>query len=343
MCIGNGTGYGQTPNAVPYNGLLPVDLLKKITVMGKFSGSHIAIGQNFMIDNLTGELLAKDGSIQIAPLTMNAYKGVHQLDLNIDLTKAAPVFKFTEQADNFTLEPVMKLLKLPKIIDGTAKIKMALEATGNTVDELKQSVNGGINLNVNKGLFYDLDITKLMQFIASTTEGAFEQLSSSKNVSLHDLLQPKATKWLELQKDNPSSSFDSFDFKADIKQGVAQTSSFALANPTYQFNADGSFNIVTNEIKYNGTIKSNIDLTGNIKEITDAIKLAPLTVPISGSFTQPIFSPDLETYEVDIFNQTQDALIKRAASSMVAAAPANDKTSKAADEIFSDSLKGLAK
>lgn len=38
MCIGNCLGYGQTPNAVPYNGMIDVSVIKNSTMMQLFNG-----------------------------------------------------------------------------------------------------------------------------------------------------------------------------------------------------------------------------------------------------------------------------------------------------------------
>lgn len=41
MCIGNGTGYGQTPNAVPYNGLLDVSVVSHPKTTQLFEGIYL--------------------------------------------------------------------------------------------------------------------------------------------------------------------------------------------------------------------------------------------------------------------------------------------------------------
>ena len=41
MCVGNATGYGQTPNAVPYNGLLDVSVVYHPGVTQLFEGIYL--------------------------------------------------------------------------------------------------------------------------------------------------------------------------------------------------------------------------------------------------------------------------------------------------------------
>lgn len=48
MCIGNGTGYGQTPNAVPYNGLLDVSVVSHPKTTQLFEGIYLFVKGKFL-------------------------------------------------------------------------------------------------------------------------------------------------------------------------------------------------------------------------------------------------------------------------------------------------------
>lgn len=329
--------------AVSSNDLFPVELLKTTTIIGKLAATNLKLTPDFLVDNLSAEIMAQDGLLQINPATVAAYNSTHALNISLDVNSALPTIKLTEQTDSFPLDQWLKLLNAPNIISGNAKLKLTIDSTGNSIEALKQALNGGINLNVSDGSVYGFDIAKLMGYVTTTIDSTFEAMPSNKNISLHDMLLPKISKWLETQKGAPESAFDTLEFKADIKQGVSQTSSFDLNNAAFELKGTGSFDIVKNQINYAGVLSNKSDISSNLKEIASVIKSTPLNVPISGSFTQPILAPNIEEYTTDILKQTQDALIKKAASSMVAAAPANNQTSKAAEEIFVDSLKGLAK
>lgn len=41
VCVGNATGYGQTPNAVPYNGMLDVSVVRQPEIMQMFEGLYL--------------------------------------------------------------------------------------------------------------------------------------------------------------------------------------------------------------------------------------------------------------------------------------------------------------
>jgi diacylglycerol kinase family enzyme len=48
MCIGSGPGYGQTPNAVPYNGLLDVSVVYHTGILQAFAGLWLLITGRFL-------------------------------------------------------------------------------------------------------------------------------------------------------------------------------------------------------------------------------------------------------------------------------------------------------
>ena len=48
VCIGNAHGYGQTPNAVPYNGLLDVSVVYHPEVTQLFEGFYLLITNRFL-------------------------------------------------------------------------------------------------------------------------------------------------------------------------------------------------------------------------------------------------------------------------------------------------------
>ncbi|MBL1488672.1 lipid kinase, partial [Klebsiella pneumoniae] len=48
MCVSNGPGYGQTPSAVPYNGMLDVSLVYHTEVLQVFAGLWLLLTGRFL-------------------------------------------------------------------------------------------------------------------------------------------------------------------------------------------------------------------------------------------------------------------------------------------------------
>ena len=48
MCVGSGPGYGQTPNAVPYNGMLDVSMVYHTEMMQLIAGLWLLVSGRFL-------------------------------------------------------------------------------------------------------------------------------------------------------------------------------------------------------------------------------------------------------------------------------------------------------
>ena len=93
LCIGSALGYGQTPNAVPYNGLLDLSLVRKPALTQLFSGFHLL---------LTGRFLSHRGlsvwrtrrvdidELKRVPVSVDGrYIGLQSTNLTVDLLPEA--------------------------------------------------------------------------------------------------------------------------------------------------------------------------------------------------------------------------------------------------------------
>jgi diacylglycerol kinase family enzyme len=82
LCIGNSTGYGQTPNAVPYNGMLDISLVKNTQITQLFEGFYLFVKgkilnhrsvlpyrtQEVEIENIDHALVGIDGRLMKTPI-----------------------------------------------------------------------------------------------------------------------------------------------------------------------------------------------------------------------------------------------------------------------------------
>lgn len=95
VCIGNAAGYGQTPNAVPYNGLLDVSVVYHPEMTQLFEGFYLLITGKFLnhhsvhpyrtnevvVNEAVKALVSVDGRLMRTPV--GAYKiAVEQEVLN---------------------------------------------------------------------------------------------------------------------------------------------------------------------------------------------------------------------------------------------------------------------
>ena len=67
MCIGNASGYGQTPNAVPYNGLLDVSVVYHPQITQLFEGFYLFVRGKFLNHRSVHPYRTKEVEVKEAP------------------------------------------------------------------------------------------------------------------------------------------------------------------------------------------------------------------------------------------------------------------------------------
>lgn len=330
--------------SLPEQKLIPIDFIKNLTVNGKIAGTKLRIGNNLQIDQLTLGIVGQSGIIQFAPLTVAAYAGTHNMAINLDvINKEQPFIQVTEQADNITLEPWLKLIDETGIINGVANIKASLEAMGNDLASLKQTLTGGVNIAIKDGTLYGFDANKAMSFTTQTVNDIFNELARSPSIDIRNLAIKKSSSWINSQQDRPETKFDFFELKADIELGVSKKASIAMSNNVIDFKATGGFNLGDNTLNFDATIENKAEVTTDVKSLAAYIKKTPLTVLITGNIDKPLYGPNIQGFTVNVIQLAQTDLQNQALSKMVAATPPNGKTSKTATDLFLDSLQSLIK
>ena len=69
VCIGNAQGYGQTPNAVPYNGLLDVSIVSQPKMLQAMEGMYLLLRDKILNHRSVLPYRTQELSAQIAPHT----------------------------------------------------------------------------------------------------------------------------------------------------------------------------------------------------------------------------------------------------------------------------------
>jgi uncharacterized protein involved in outer membrane biogenesis len=329
---------------LPSQTLIPVDLVKNLTVNGKIAGTKLHLGNEMQIDQITLGIIGQNGIIQFAPLTVVAYGGTHNMAFNLDvINKQQPFLQLTEQADMVILEPWLKLIHESEKISGTASIKASLEAMGNDIASLKQTMTGAVNISIKDGTLYGFDADKLMSFTTKTVNDIFNEVSKAPSTDIRNLAIKKSSEWINTQQDGPKTKFDFFELKADIDQGISKKASIAMNNNVIDLKATGGFNLGDNTLNFDATLANKADVVTDVKALAAYIKKTPLAVLITGTIEKPLYGPNIQGFVVNIIQLAQTDMLNQALSKMVAATPPNGKTSKTATDLFVDSLQSLTK
>ena len=75
VCIGNALGYGQTPNAVPYNGLLDVSVVYHSEVTQLFEGIYLFLRGRFLNYKSVHPYRTQEVTMHVEPRTLVGVDG----------------------------------------------------------------------------------------------------------------------------------------------------------------------------------------------------------------------------------------------------------------------------
>lgn len=318
----------------------PMTMIKQIELHGKISGTEVKLTPDFLLDQVTTDIVLDKGVLQLGPMLLRAYEGSHNCSITVDLTQATPTIKIVEQGNNVKLEPWISLLHLPKTINGTAELKLTLDGTGFTLGSLKETATGGLNLNVKNGSIHGLDLDKLMAYTSASINDILLQTTTNRSDELSKIIKLKSGDWISSQKANPTTTFEAMQLNSEIKTGLA-TTNINVSSTNYDISGNGKVNLTNLSVQMTTQATNKVPPTSATQEISKAMQQLPLSVTVTGTVDNLSFNPDLQSYITKITSKMQGNLINSAATKMVGTTGASAPTSKSAEAIFIDSLQGL--
>lgn len=165
-------GLKQDGTKNPDKPLLPVDLLRGLNLNGKIAiGTFLVNG--LTINNVQATIGAKNGLINIAPMTADFYEGKANASLSIDAKGSTPAFTIKNTVTGVEIGHVLKAKMGDDYITGKANIEYDLNSTGNSIDAIKQASGGKFAFNFGEGYINKWQLSRLLnQAIAFFKTGA---------------------------------------------------------------------------------------------------------------------------------------------------------------------------
>jgi len=161
---------------------------------------------------------AKDGKIDMNPLSANLYNGSYRGDVGIDATGKAAQIKINSKLAGVQAEPLLVDLTGSSKVTGVANFDAQLSAVGTGADSIKRTLNGQAGFSIQEGIFRGMDVG------ASLREA--EQLLESRKLG-----QPKQ---------GNQTVFDQVSGTIKITNGVLQNNDLTVAHRASGLPARGS-------------------------------------------------------------------------------------------------------
>ncbi|OIR16085.1 putative assembly protein [mine drainage metagenome] len=254
----------------------PFDLsaLKMLNLQGSLRIGSLKAA-NIRVAQLRVDVKAKNGMVDIAPLSARLYQG--SIDGRASVNALTNGFAVNEKLTGIDIAPLLKDAANLDLVEGHGNIVLDLTAQGNTVSGLKKALNGKASLDLANGAIRGVNLEKLVQGV--------QNLGKESNVQT-----------LGVDK-NEKTPFSEFKASFKVRDGVAHNDDLAVKSTVLRVTGKGDIDIGHGNMDYNAKA---------IFARTEQGKTATLPVNISGTFDDLKYKVDYSALIADVAKQKLD-------------------------------------
>jgi len=259
--------------------MLPVELIKGLNINGSAKLNQLVYNKLTFTDaNL--KLLADNGVISVAPLLANAYQGQAKISAKLDVNGPQPSYDLDFDLSGVRSEEILLILFGDKHLSGSAFFNTSVAMRGNSVSELKQSLQGNYETRFTDGTIHG---SKLAGKIL-TAQNAIRKIQGLPEVA----------------DDTPDETeFSLMTASGPISNGILRNDNLMVVGPTFDVTGAGEVRLPASELDY------KVRLAMKQKEGSDNYNL-PLR--IHGPFDDLSYSLKLDDLAKQALNVEKEKL-----------------------------------
>lgn len=241
--------------------------LRRMILDGQIAVGQLKAGKANM-QNVRFQVAGRDGRFRIAPLACDLYGGAATITGTIDVSQNQPRSDLQVKLQNIAAGPMIKDVAQKNILEGLLQSDLTLQFQGDTPERIKQTLNGGGQLNFADGALVGIDLAAMVRNV----QAAFGQG--------------------ERITEKPKTDFSEFSVPFTLRNGTFGTEATRLQSPLLRVGAKGQADLVAEQLNF----RVEPSLVKTIKGQGDTGTYEGIMVPVlvSGSFKDPRFAPDLE-------------------------------------------------
>lgn len=268
--------------------------------------SAILSGLNTQI-NITSNLnisffpsLNISGNIQLLPSSYKKNAATTPLTIHVNINPKENSLAIDQQQVDAQL--INQLLSTNHLIAGTSDIKAKLFITNN------QSISGNINIIVNNGKLYGIDIFNILTYTEHQLNSLFDIMRGNFKQSIPSLLANQQKLPTAIGA-NYFSIFTKLTLEANFNKGITTNSHISLQHPTYTVEGSGTIDLPKNIIDYQVNAHLNKISTEDQAQVMQYVKATPIFIKIQGLLNKPNFTVNTEEYLNAGLKELQKSLI----------------------------------
>ena len=250
---------------------LPIETLRSLNAKGDLKVGQLVISKAKMSD-IVLTLNAKDGKINLAPVTANLYQGTYSGDISLEAAGEFPVISFKSALQGVQTEPLMTDFTGSSNVSGSGNIELVVTATGADTNALKRTLSGNGKIALENGLLRGVDVAKVLEQVEIMTE---------------------SKRPMEIDR-GIETPFDTFNSTLEITNGVVASNDLMIKAAGIQIFGKGTvINLVDDTLNY--SLLASADASSVTRD-QERYNIGGYTVPIQcqGQASSPRCVPDVD-------------------------------------------------
>ncbi len=243
----------------------PIDFspIKALNLSGSLRIGDL-IASNIKAQNVRVDVKAKDGRLDLNPLSANLYQGSTKGSASVNANTNQIAVR--QNLAGIQIGPLLRDAAGQDILEGRGNIALDLTTTGNLVSAMKKTLNGKASLELKDGALKGINL-------AQSLRSAKSMFTGGKRESEQGAVSGEKTDFSEL-----TASFD-------IKNGVAHNGDLSMKSPFLRLAGEGDINIPESSLNY--LARASVVASSGGQGGKDIADIAGLTLPVraSGPFT----------------------------------------------------------
>lgn len=278
-------GAGKTS---PQSEKLPLEPLRSLNLNGELRMAQLK-AFNLRSRDVLIQIRARDGVLEISPLTAQLYDGKADFNLKLDARKDTPLIYVKESLIGVQAGPLLKDLTGDAPLLGTANVRANLNGAGNNVDEILGTLKGTAKFSFKEGAINGVNIAALIREAQATLEGRPAPKQQQPNRTDFALLRGSAT----------------------VNNGLVKNDDLVMKSPLLRINGAGKVNLPKETVDYTLTAKFVESLKGQGGKGANKLEGVSIPVHVGGTFSKLTYVPDLGAVMTDAAKAEVDKRVQK--------------------------------
>ena len=241
--------------------------LRKLVLDGHATVGKLKAG-GMMVENLDMAVTGDKGKFKLDPFKIDLYQGRMTSALALNVQANSPKVEIDFKTEGVQVGPLLKDAIQKDFLEGALKSDATLSFQGDTPELIKQTLNGGGELDFTDGALVGVDLAGMVRN-AKAKLGLGEQTTEKPRTDFAELKAPFT-----------------------LTKGLFNTPGITMSSPLIRLQVLGSADLVKEILDFRVQPKFVATLKGQ----GDTKDRSGVTVPVvvSGTFDKPKFRPDME-------------------------------------------------